>query len=78
MSEVSSINSSSDNDEKIGIVQNQSWVSSKSLNETELTNIINKTKYSTLTKKGYNTSKGLLIEYTPNNTTKEAIEKLKT
>jgi hypothetical protein len=77
MSEVSSINSSSDNDEKIGIVQNQSWVSSKSLNETELTNIINKTKYSTLTKKGYNTSKGLLIEYTPNNTTKEAIEKLK-
>ncbi|MCK5111871.1 MAG: S8 family serine peptidase [Arcobacteraceae bacterium] len=64
------------NDNTLGPVSNQSWVYSKSLDETQLTTLIS--NYSTLAKVGYDKIKGLLIEYTPTNSVaKEDIEKLK-
>lgn len=76
-SKVRSISTSSNENEKIGTIENQSWVSSKSLNEEQLTHLINQPKYLALTKIGYDTSRGLLIEYSPSNSVTEILEMLK-
>jgi hypothetical protein len=68
---------SSDNTKKIGPVSNQSWVSSKTLDETALTTLVSLSKYDQLTKVGYDTTNGLLITYTPSASVKEQIALLK-
>ncbi|WP_370980160.1 S8 family serine peptidase [Agaribacterium sp. ZY112] len=63
-------------DELIGIISNQSWVYSSSLDESDLTDIVN--NYAAFSVIGYDPSEGLLIEYdeTSKNTL-EALESLK-
>ena len=62
---------------QIGIIENQSWVSSKSLDENKLTTIIELNKYNLLTKKGYDSTKGLLIEYEIGTASKKQLNMLK-
>lgn len=63
-------------EQNIGTIQNQSWVSSKTLSELEIKTIIK--KYNRLIIVGYNQIYGVLIEYDKNdNKTKDQIGKLK-
>jgi subtilisin family serine protease len=74
----SNVQSVDSNESKIiGTVSNQSWVSSKSLDETKLTSLITDNYDSVFTKVGYDSSKGLLVEYTVGSSAKEALENLK-
>lgn len=56
----------------IGSILNQSWVHSKTLNESELSTVIS--KYSSMTQVGFDETNGMLLEY--DNTTSEALEDL--
>ncbi len=56
----------------LGAIQNQSWIYSKTLDESELSTVIS--KYSSFTKVGYDETSGMLVEY--DNETSQALEDL--
>jgi protocatechuate 3,4-dioxygenase beta subunit len=66
-----------DPEKEIGIIEDQSWVRSKTLDEDKLTAMVTQGKYDLLTKEGYDTTKGLLIKYKVNIASKTQLEKLK-